>query len=250
MTTTRPLGRPFATVLISLTVAACSASATPTGPSGVMPASASPVAGAPSTEATASPTADSTAAPSQAPDPITSPDPSDNASPTNPPDPTATPRPSPIPGCGTGDAGFIAHHLEAPTTLQFGGATIEFTGAGTYMRDGSGGGDDVIPGGIGLTPNEIAVVVGPGGHIILRAASAALLDTTTRAVPWSKVSFEGGLASLAGDQILLDWRVRTDGSLSISAPSTVGDWAVELLPHWQGMCLYGDGTAYARIKVR
>ena len=48
----------------------------------------------------------------------------------------------------------------------------------------------------------------------------------------------------------LDWRLRSDGSISISAPAKVGDWAVQFFPQWTGECLKGDGTAYGRIKVR
>jgi hypothetical protein len=118
------------------------------------------------------------------------------------------------------------------------------------MRDGSWPVDDVIPGGVGLTADEIAVVVGPGDHIILRAPNAALVDTTAAAVSWSSVKFENGLADLRGLRTALPWRVRADGSLSVSAPDQVGDWAVEFLPQWQGDCLKGNGTAYARIKVR
>jgi hypothetical protein len=118
------------------------------------------------------------------------------------------------------------------------------------MRDGSWPVDDVIPGGVGLTADEIAVVVGPGDHIILRGPGITLVDTQASASAWSQVTFSGGLASLGGPKTALDWRLRSDGSLSISAPTTTGDWAVEFLPQWQGDCLKGNGTAYARIKVR
>jgi hypothetical protein len=118
------------------------------------------------------------------------------------------------------------------------------------MLDGSYDVDDAIPAGVGLTANEIGVVVGPGDHILLRAAGLKIVDTTAQAVPWSKVTFGGGLATLDGPRTALTWRVRSDGSLSVSAPDQVGDWAVEFVPRWQGHCTKGDGTAYARIKVR
>jgi hypothetical protein len=177
---------------------------------------------------------------------------SDPPDPTDPPEPTEAPTPTPsqIAGCGTGEAGYLASDREAPATLQFGHATIEFTQAGSGMRDGSYNVDDAIPGGVGLTANEIAVVVGPGDHIILRGTGITLVDTSATASAWSTVTFAGGLASLRGPKTTLDWRLRTDGSLSISAPTQVGDWAVEFLPAWHGACLKGDGTAYARIKVR
>jgi hypothetical protein len=184
--------------------------------------------------------------------PIGSSRPVDPPGPTDLPEPTPapTPRPSQIAGCGTGEAGFIAHASEIPQTLHFGGATIEYTSAGVGMRDGSWPVDDVIPGGVGLTADEIAVVVGPGDHIILRGPGITLVDTQASASAWSQVTFSGGLASLGGPKTALDWRLRSDGSLSISAPTTTGDWAVEFLPQWHGDCLKGDGTAYARIKVR
>ena len=118
------------------------------------------------------------------------------------------------------------------------------------MRDGSYVADDVIPGGIGLSRNEIAVVVGPGEHIILRGAGVALVDAHGAASPWSQVVFENGVADPRGPAVVLSERIRGDGSLSISAPNQVGDWAVSFLPYWRGPCELGDGTAYARIKVR
>ena len=158
--------------------------------------------------------------------------------------------PSPIAGCGTGETGFAAHRSEIPKTLAFGHATIEFTSAGVSMRDGSYDADDVIPGGVGLTADEIAVVVAPGDHIILRATAGTLVATTATASPWSDVSFAGGLAASAG---------RPRPWPSASAPtdrcrsrprrrSATG--RSTFYPGWHGDCLRGDGTAYARIKVR
>ena len=118
------------------------------------------------------------------------------------------------------------------------------------MRDGSHDVSDSIPPGVGLTANEIAVVVGPGDHVILRATGVTLVATTAAASPWSMVTFENGLAGVRGPATTLAVRVRADGSLSVSAPSTVGDWAITFDPSWHGDCLEGNGTAYARIKVR
>ena len=47
------------------------------------------------------------------------------------------------------------------------------------------------------------------------------------------MSFQGGLANLAGPRTPLAWRVRADGSLSSFAPDNLGDWAVEFVPAWQ-----------------
>jgi hypothetical protein len=199
----------------------------------------------PSSPATAKPSASTVVAPSGTPIAVETIEPVDSPEPTEAP----TPRPSQIAGCGTGEAGYLASGPEAPATLQFGHATIEFTQAGSGMRDGSYNVDDAIPGGVGLTANEIAVVVGPGDHIVLRGTAITLVETTATASEWSMVTFSGGLANLGGPKTAVDWRVRSDGSLSISAPAQVGDWAVEFLPGWHGNCLKGDGTAYARIKV-
>lgn len=154
------------------------------------------------------------------------------------------------PGCGTGQLGLFSHRDEVPEVLRFGGATIEFTGASVSMRNGTYDASDSIPGGIGLSPDEIAVVVGPGERIILRAVGLTLDTPQARAYPWGDVDFDGGLASMRGHPIELAWRRRSDGSLSVAAPEVSGDYAVEFVPRWAGTCLAGDGVAYGRIKVR
>ncbi|MEA2519284.1 MAG: hypothetical protein QOF49_1364 [Chloroflexota bacterium] len=154
------------------------------------------------------------------------------------------------PGCGTGQAGVLAHNGEIPAMLRFGAATIEFTNISVSMHDRTYDASDSIPGGLGLTANEIAVVVRRGDRIVLRADGVILTATQARAVPWRNVDFEGGLASLRGDPVELAWRRRADGSLSISAPDETGDFAVELSPGWTGRCIEGGGVAYSRIKVR
>ena len=251
MPSSRSLGRRFAFLFVGVVLGGCVATTSPSAPPSIPSPSTGSSAPSASASAAASiaplPTPTSIASASL--DPGTDPQPTATADETNPPEPTPVPV-KPIAGCGTGASGFAAHGSEIPKTLAFGHATIEFTTAGTGMRDGSYDVDDAIPGGVGLTANEIAVVVGPGDHIILRATGLTLLDTSAAASPWSQVTFDGGLASLGGAKTVLPWRVRADGSLSISAPDTVGDWAVEFFPHWQGDCLKGDGTAYARIKVR
>jgi hypothetical protein len=246
MPSSQSLGRGLLAGLFVLSLVACSStpvsiggSAAPSVPSSAVPASSSPAA---------SPSAVATEDPGESVEPTANPEPTE--APILEPTPNPTPRPTQIAGCGTGEAGFAAHAGEGPRTLQFGGATIEFTPAGTGMRDGSYDVDDAIPGGVGLTANEIAVVVGPGDHIILRATGLTLVGTSAAASAWSRVTFSGGLAALGGPRTTLPWRVRPDGSLSISAPTGVGDWAVEFLPQWQSACVRGDGTAYARIKVR
>ena len=238
MNPSRALSRGVVLTVTGLSLSACIATTTPPsvhpGPPSASPSSAGVAPSAP---------ASSLAAASV--DPSTEPA-TETPQPTDPPTRTLPP----IAGCGTGEAGFAAHRSEIPKTFAFGHATIEYTSAGIEMRDGSIVTGDSIPGGIGLTANEIGVVVAPGDHIILRASNAALLETSATAVEWSTVRFENGLADLSGERTTLAWRVRADGSLSISAPVRVGDWAVEFLPRWQSECLKGDGTAYARIKVR
>jgi hypothetical protein len=236
----RSLGRSVLLVLAGLSLAACGATTTPS----LLPGAASqaPSIAVESVRPAASATSDPTA----------SSDPTPSVEPTDVPEPTEAPTPTPtqIAGCGTGEAGFVAHRSEIPETLAFGHATIEFTPAGVSMRDGSHDVSDSIPGGVGLTANEIAVVVGPGEHVILRATGLTLVATTAAASPWSMVTFQNGLADIGGPATTLAVRVRADGSLSVSAPSKVGDWAITFYPSWHGDCLEGNGTAYARIKVR
>jgi hypothetical protein len=245
--------RPIVAFAFTLVLAGCS-SLTPS----VAPAASGDQPGA------ASPTTATSSAPSaELPAPSTTPDvgPGGSAPPSGEPStqPSAV-EPTPDateemtgtagPGCGTGQAGLIAHGDEVPETLQFGRATIEFTNASVSMRNGTYDAADQVPGGIGLAPNEIAVVVGPGDHIILRAVNLTLDATTASVVPWSTVSFASGLGFSSADRVDLAWRVRTDGSLSISAPVAVGDYEVDFGPSWTGACIAGSGVAYGRIKVR
>ena len=91
--------------------------------------------------------------------------------------------------------------------------------------------------------------VDPGTHIILRATGATLTSLDVRVVPWSTVSFEGGLGASSAAPVDLVWRLRADGSISVSAPLTSGEYMVDFHPLWQTTCLRGDGSAYSRIKV-
>jgi hypothetical protein len=173
------------------------------------------------------------------------------------PEPSAVTEPEPSeelsgtagPGCGTAAKGFFAHRGELPDVLHFGGATIEFTTAGIGLRNRTYGADDAIPAGLGLEPNEIAVRVTPGTHIILRGDGMTFTDMEVRDVPWSTVSFEGGLGYSSAKPTELTWRSRSDGSISVSAPDAPGDYMVEFGPRWHTACLVGDGSAYSRIKV-
>jgi hypothetical protein len=153
------------------------------------------------------------------------------------------------PGCGTGRAGLIAHNDEVPAVLHFGGATIEFTTAFLALRNGTYGADDAIPAGVGLTASEIAVKVAPGTHILLRGDGLVLTKSVVRVVPWSTVSFDGGLGASPATPVDLPARLRTDGSISVSAPLEVGDYMVEFFPRFHSECLEGDGSAYSRIRI-
>jgi hypothetical protein len=167
----------------------------------------------------------------------------------DPPDPPDTIDGTAGPGCGTGRAGLIAHNDEVPAVLHFGGATIEFTTAFLALRNGTYGADDSIPAGVGLTASEIAVKVAPGTHILLRGDGLVLTKSVVRVVPWSTVSFDGGLGASPATPVDLPARLRTDGSISVSAPLEVGDYMVEFFPRFHSECLEGDGSAYSRIKI-
>lgn len=246
MTATRHSGR-ILLVLTSLTLAACGATATP---SGVPSVSLSP---APSSAAVArlAPSVLPAASPSATPAPVV---PSPSVEPSAEPSeqPTAEPKIDPGtagPGCGTGQLGFTAHRTELPQDLHFGGATIEFTTAGIGLRNGTFQADDAIPGGLGLTPDELAVRVDPGTHIILRGAGMTITTLSAGAVPWSTVNFAEGLGSSGATPTALAARLRSDGSVSVSAPTAAGDFMVAFGLGWQTDCLNGDGVAYGRIKV-
>ena len=237
----RTLGRSLVLVLAGLSLGACAAPVVP---------SADP----PAVAVLASPRSSSSGAPSGSPAAV-SPSVGPDDSPA--PEPSADPAPVPSddpgtagPGCGTGGAGLFAHNDEVPDTIRLGGATLEYTSVGVSLRNGTYDASDSVPGGLGLTRDEIAVVVGPGDHILLRATGLTLTATSAQYVPWSTVRFEGGLASSPAARNDLPWRVRPDGSLSVSAPWKVGDYEVEFGPRWIGTCIEGSGLAYGRVKVR
>lgn len=245
----RVRGVPFRPILsVVLVLAGCSAAPAPSSAPHVVtgspslapsPTVAPSASSAPSATPAPEPSAPAGGEPSASPEPSAEPEPSidESGSATGGPD-----------GCGTGSAGFFAHRDEVPAAFHFGGATIEFTTAAIGLRNDTYQADDAIPGGIGLTADEIAVRVDPGTHILLRADGVSIVDLTARVVPWATVSFEGGLADV-GEGTALAWRTRADGSASISAPTTPGDWAVEFFPRWQAACVQGDGVAYGRVKV-
>lgn len=229
---------------IALLVGACTTAAPTVPPIRTSPAGETAPIAAPSASAAGDPSAAPPSGPSDT--PTESPPAGVEPGPSADGDGTATGGPD---GCGTGHAGLIAHRSEIPSQMRFGGATLEFTTAGIALRNLTYSADDAIPGGIGLEADEIAVRVDPGTHIILRGADLVIHDLTARATPWADVRIADGLASFPDGATSLEWRRRADGSISVSAPMTPGDYAVELLPGWQSACLQGDGTAYGRIKV-
>ena len=229
--------------LVATIVAAVGAGCTATAPIGSPVASATPsVSAAPQPSLTVESTASVEASPSaesQSPE----------ASAVTASDPPETIDGIAGPGCGTGRAGLFAHRNEVPADLHFGGATIEFTTAYLALRNGTYGADDSIPAGVGLTPNEIAVKVVPGTHILLRGAGLVLTQSLVRVVAWSTVSFDGGLGASEATPVDLPTRLRSDGSISVSAPLEVGDYMVQFGPRFHSECLEGDGSAYSRIKI-
>jgi hypothetical protein len=153
------------------------------------------------------------------------------------------------PGCGTGQAGAFAHSGGIPRTLKFGGATVEFTNLSISMRNGTYEASDSVPGGIGLTPDEIRIRVSPGEHVILRGDGLPLTSVHAAVVPWRTVIFGGGIAESPAKPVVLVWRLRADGSISVTSPTKVSEYMVEIFPSWRTECLEGSGTAYARLVV-
>ncbi len=243
MSSSRPLAWSAAGLVAVLALAACTATPAPIVPPSAVPSATAAVATALSSSPSSVPSAFATV------DPSAEPVPTDSSQPTNPPDPTPTPRGTPIPGCGIGMAALLADLREIPASLHFGGATIEFRTASVGMRDGSYVADTTIPAGIGLSPSEIAVVVGPGAGIVLRGAGLILIRVDAQVVPWSTVIFSGDLGGSSATPVDLPWRLRSDGSISVSAPMAPGDYMVSFHPLWRSACLEGDGSAYSRIKV-
>jgi hypothetical protein len=225
-------------MIAALVVGACSVSSPPGSPVAPVVSRASAAVAQPSQSVEPSSSAD--------PAPSSSPEPSAVVSG---PEPTETIDGTAGPGCGTGRAGLLAHRDEVPGVLHFGGATIDFTTALMSLRNGTYDAGDSIPGGLGLTPDEIAVKVGPAAHIILRGDGLTLASTEARVVPWSTVIFRDGLGSSAASPAELPVRLRSDGSISVSAPVEPGDYMVEFGPRWHSACVQGDGSAYSRIKV-
>jgi hypothetical protein len=243
------LGRTVLVAFVGTALAACTSAPTlmvgsdaPSAPAATLAPSAIPTVVASAIE---------TSSPAETVEPV--PDPTASAIDVPISSPMPTPRPLASPkmaaGCPTGENWLSASPDRVPQTLGFGHATIEFTPAGVGLLDGAHFVDDAIPGGVGLSPKESAVVVAPGDHVILRAAGLTLSHVNPGVGPWSDVSFEGGLANLPTDLAPLQWRYRPDGSISISSPTEPGDYAVAFNPRWFGSCLQGDGTAYGRLKV-
>lgn len=226
----------------ALLVGACTTTTSPRGTDG-----ASSAASASPARPSVSPA--SSIAPASATPPAASPSVGPEPSAVNEPEPPEELSGTAGPGCGTGAKGFFAHRGELPDALHFGGTTIEFTTAAIGLRNGTYVADDAIPAGVGLEPDEIAVRVTPGTHIILRGDGMTIAEVEVRDVPWATVSFEGGLGDSNAEPTELRWRARSDGSISVSAPNEVGDYMVEFGPRWHTTCLVGDGSAYSRIKV-
>jgi hypothetical protein len=242
----RPLGRSLVLVvaglsLVGLSLDACGVALVPSAAPSIVAVLASP-SSSPSGAPSGSPTALS---PSVGPDDSPAPEPSADPAPEPSDDPGTA-----GPGCGTGRAGLFAHNDEVPDAIRFGGATLEYTSVGVSLRNGTYDASDSVPGGLGLTRDEIAVVVGPGDHILLRATGLTLTATSAQYVRWSTVRFDSGLGFSPAARGDLPWRVRPDGSLSVSAPSKLGDYEVEFGPRWTGTCIEGSGLAYGRVKVR
>lgn len=215
------------------------ATAAATAPSATVATTVPSVSPVASTVSSAGPT--SAATPEASADASSGPEPSEE-----PLDGSATGGPD---GCGTGRLGLFSHRDEVPKVLHFGGATIEFTTAGIGLRNSTYAADDVIPPGIGLTRDEIAVKVPPGTHILLRGDGIVLTEAGAWVVPWSIVSFDHGVSWTGMEAYRLPERARSDGSVSVSAPTDTGDDMVMFAPRYRSTCLRGDGVAYGRIKV-
>ena len=232
-------------------LAACSAGPAPSGVISTASASATASIALASSAAPASSASSAVGDPAESVEPAGDPSSelTETAPPADPANPTAKPVPPPPADCGTGKDAFFALRDQVPAQLQFGGATLEFTTAMIGMRDGSYTADDAIPGGVGLSPNEIAVRVDPATHVILRGSGTSLTDLSAAVVAWSSVVFEGGLGSSGDMASPLGWSFRSGGTISVTAPSEPGDYMVTFDVHWFTHCLVGDGVAYGRIKV-
>ena len=164
---------------------------------------------------------------------------------------TAPPSGVPIPGCGTGEAGFRTAAAVFDRKLRFGGTAIELVTAGMALRDGSWWADDAIPGFTTLSPVTAAIVGKAGAAITLSAAPGMRLTGIQADVyRWAALDFTNGLANPS--EAARSTRALLDGigAASITAPAQPGDYALAFGVHWLTECLSGDGVAYARVVVR
>ncbi|HEX5824019.1 MAG TPA: hypothetical protein VFY18_06095 [Candidatus Limnocylindrales bacterium] len=154
------------------------------------------------------------------------------------------------PGCGTGQKGFFTHRDEIQHTLTLDGAPIELTTATVGLRNGSYDADDAIPGYLGLSSDELAVKEEPAGKLVLAAKAMDLTKLTVGAVPWSTVDFSLDLPFTTATPAPVAWKLLTNGTIAITAPSKAGDYLLDMTVLWETECLHGDGTVYGRVLVR
>ena len=153
------------------------------------------------------------------------------------------------PGCGTGQKGFFAHRDQIQAVLTIDGTPIELTTAAVGLRNGTYDADDAIPGYLGLSSDETAVKEVPAGKLVLAAKGMTLIQLTVGTVPWSTVDFSAELPSTSAKPKPAMWHLATKGRIVIVAPSSAGEYMLDMAVDWQTECLQGDGTAYARIVI-
>jgi hypothetical protein len=154
------------------------------------------------------------------------------------------------PGCGTGQKGFFAHRDEIQHLLSLDGTPIELTTAIVALRNGTHDTGDAIPGYLGLTSDEVAVREARGGKLVLAAKGMKLTGLTVGTVLWSTVDFSADLPSTTATPRAATWKLLTNGTIAITAPSKAGDYLLDMTVLWQTECLHGDGTVYGRIDIR
>jgi hypothetical protein len=153
------------------------------------------------------------------------------------------------PGCGTGQKGFFAHRDEIQHTLTLDKAPIELTTAAVGLLNGTFDADDAIPAYLGLSSDEVAVKELPAGKLVLAAKGMKLTGLTVGTVPWSTVDFSQELPSTTATPKAVSWKVLSNGTIAIFAPSRAGEYMLDMTVLWQTNCLHGDGTVYGRIVV-
>ena len=164
--------------------------------------------------------------------------------------PGPTERASPVTGtCPVGQEGLQEQSIGLDRSLRLDGETISLTTAAIRNRSGDEQADDVIPQWVGLTAETPTVAAPAGAEGILMGSPGMTLEAGTVSVfPASEFVFATNRfpdpASATASALAAD-----GGLLTVSYPTTKGQWVLAFYFEWQTKCLTGDGVSFALAET-